>query len=271
MTRTSKSDWLNDWLAQMNNMYVSGHESFRKRLNLPDNSVVTIRYINLRGRYIWILTVESIEEDWSAIKTSLTNNQDFNLINEKFGKELNILLFSPTNPNIFSYKIFDRNYIDVDSNGLIMAFNSQLPNINQNPGTVKNRNKSLNDNFQLWTRSKLSKYSVINDFDAVFLNNGSGKDDYIYELKRVRENMDSWEPYTDELRNYERVNKISGMLSFNNMILAYNFDNPNHFAAHYNVNPQNSAIKGTKSVFSVLENSYIDKPKNYVSTRKRQR
>lgn len=269
MGQTVKNDWLNNWLSNNNNTFVSGDDKFRNSLNLPLEAKSTIRYINLRSKYLWILTIEAPEEVWRSVKEQLENNGLFNSINSKFQNKLNVLLFSPNTLDSFSYKSHNGNYIDTDSNGLQTMLNKELPEVNQNLGTRKEMNKSINDNFQIWTRSNLSKYCVINDFDAVYL---SDKQNIIYELKRVKEDISTWEPYIDDSRNYQRINQISSQLDFSNITIAYNLNNTSIFAVHKNLIPQASQISGVRAFYDVQSNGYItNSQKEYASKRKRQK
>ncbi|MGE7661319.1 hypothetical protein ACQKL6_06305 [Peribacillus sp. NPDC097197] len=270
MNQTEKNDWLNDFLAPKN--FVSSHESFRVALGLPEESFPSIRYINLSGKYLWLLTIEASEENWETIKNNLDKNQAYNLINSRFEEYLNVLLYSPEKMSCFSYKSYNSNYEDTDGNGLREKLKEELKSIDVNIGTSKEENKSLNDNFQKWTRENLSMYCVINDFDAVFLTNKEGEKCIIYELKRVGEDIVTWEPYTDETRNYQRVNDISSKLGFNNFTIAYNVKSTETFAVHYNIKPQVNQITGTRIIYDVKNNQYIKtSKKSYVSKRKRQK
>ncbi|MGH0601013.1 hypothetical protein [Bacillus mycoides] len=270
MSKTIKSDWLNDHLAHNSNSFVSGHDSFRVKLDLPEESIAAIRYINLSGKYLWLLTIEAAEESWQIIKDELGANETFKFINSKFENELNVLLFSPNKVGVFSYKGHSGNYVDTDGNGLKKILNNELNGINQNIGTRKAKNKSLNDNFQIWTRGNLSKYSVINDFDALQLTDEEGKKSMIYELKRVGEVITTWEPYVDDTRNYQRVNTISLKLGFNNITIAYNLNNTDAFAVHYNLKPDTTQISGTRMIYDLMKKAYDETTnRNYVSERKR--
>lgn len=270
MSQTVKSDWLNDHLADKS--YVSGHESFRDDLGLPKKAIPAIRYINLSGEYLWLLTIEAPEETWQIIKEELGENETFKLIKSKFENKLNVLLFSPDIEGSFSYKDHSRDYVDTDGNGLKQILSNELNGIDTNIGTIKEKNKSINDNFQIWTRENLSKYSVINDFDALQLTDEEGKKGMIYELKRVQEDIATWEPYVDDTRNYQRVNTISSKLGFNNVTLAYNVTNKDAFSVHYNLKPETSQISGTRMVYDFKKSAYDKATKtNYVSNRKRKR
>nr|WP_318540253.1 hypothetical protein [Terribacillus saccharophilus] len=267
MSNTEKKDWLNDYLAAQDYL-VSGHESFRLKLGLPEDSVPAIRYINLRGKYVWILTIEIVEEKWGKIKEELVSNEIFQLINSKFEDELNILLFSSENKGKFSYSSPKGSYEDINSEGLKEILNSELNGIDQNAGTIKLKNKSINDNFQYWTRENLSKFSVINDFDALYLTNQKGKKSMILELKRVEENITTWLPYLDDLKNYERINTISRKLGFSNITLAYNKKESNAFAIHYNLKTSTKYISGERTIFNIEEGTKT-KLENYESKRSR--
>ncbi|MFJ6264137.1 hypothetical protein ACIQGW_03840 [Lysinibacillus xylanilyticus] len=269
MKQTVKGDWLNDHLAS--NSFVSGHESFRIQLNLPEGSIPSIRYINLSGKYLWLLTIEVEEEKWDIIKNEIETNAVFKFINSKFENQLNILLFSSEKVDCFSYKSHNGNFVDTGSNGLKKILNNELSGINQNIGTRKLQNKSLNDNFQKWTRENLSMYSVINDFDALKLTDEEGKKSFIYELKRVQEDITTWEPYIDDTRNYQRMNNISSKLGFSNITISYNIDNSDEYAVHYNLKPTSTQISGRRIIFNIK--SGYDKSTNtqYVSVRERQK
>lgn len=267
MSKTKKDDWLNDYFSN-NNFFVSGHDNFRKDLNLPSASVPAVRYINFRQNFLWLLTIESPTTEWNDIKLNLIYNDIFQFINSKFEFKLNVLLFSSDDYISFSFKKFDGEFIDVDSSALKKILASMVKDVDQNPGTIKEKNKSLNDNFQVWTRENLSRYCVINDFDVLYLSNKIGEKSAIYELKRVDESIDTWQPYTNDSKNYDRIRKIALKLDFSDLTIAYNTYNTEKFAIHYNIRPETLQIAGEKVIYDINENKYEENSKvEYVSTR----
>jgi len=92
----------------------------------------------------------------------------------------------------------------------LCSFFEQInPAYTKNTGNVKAENQSINDSFQSWTRSNLSGFLTINDFDSLCLKE---KDSslHVLELKRVQEEPEEWCPYLDDFSNYYACQKISG-------------------------------------------------------------
>ncbi|MGN7299084.1 hypothetical protein [Ferdinandcohnia sp. SAFN-114] len=259
-TQTVKNDWLNDWFAD-NNYFVSGHEKFSESLNLPEETKVSIRYVSLNKNFLWLLTIEADEGLWQQIQEILEDNVVFDFINSKFEKKMNILIFSPTKQDYFCYKKYNGKYVNMDGDKLKSAFNNVLPNIDQNVGTIKEVNKSVNDNFQIWTRESLSKFSVINDFDAVYLTKDKQSKNQLFEFKRVKQDLSTWMPYLDDSSNYNRINTISNKLGFSNYTLVYKVEEQSKFAVHTNIVPQGSQILGLRMIYD-----YDNEVENYKHT-----
>jgi len=115
-------------------------------------------------------------------------------------------------------------------------------------GSSKAINKSMNDNFQRWTRQHLSKFLVINDFDGFYMKDSTV---FILELKRVRESCEKWHPYTDDISNYRACLSIvadSGFHRDNFKTIAYNdYDSSKVFVVIINELLKNS-IRGVKGI-----------------------
>lgn len=243
MAKTIKSDWLNDFLANQGAL-MSGHSSLSKLLGVSDDVLCCFRFIYdfLNNSIIYILTIEStvINELDLFIRNNPT--QSLKPFYDVFGSDLMVLFYSKAD-----FSLYDKNsnaINKISSSDLQNLVSNLNPNLTQNIGSTKAINKTVNDAFQVWTRSNLTKKCVVNDIDGFYYVE-SGKSKFL-ELKRVEEDLNTWRPYLDDLPNYRALREISTQLNGAMLVYAYQSENDNLLAMHYNLNTTSwNDIKGS--------------------------
>ena len=160
----------------------------------------------------------------------------------------------------------------LESIEMIEYFTKVDPEITQNPGTHKEINKTINDSFQIWKRNHFSKYMVFNDFDILILSKPT-----IFELKRVIESIDTWNPYVDDSSNYAALSLISNTNNIRLRVIAYQREREGQIALHDIIDASKAHIKGRYILCSPSDKvilggiSDFDKPTFYMSKRSRQK
>ena len=162
-------------------------------------------------------------------------------------QEIQIIVCSTTLSKSISeakFSYFSSNnsrFIEVDADGLAKdVFTKLNKNFTQNSGEVKDINKTTNDDFQLFTRQKLSRYIVANDIDAIIFNeklfNHQEKMVFL-ELKRIdtkHNTLDTWTPYFDDFNNYVALEKIAARVNNSKMrVVVYTKEENEFVAVHY--------------------------------------
>lgn len=226
--KTQKGDWFNKCLAS-NGAFVSSNEKFSFYFNL--DAPIELRFAKIGTTIVFILTINTTKSsDLRSFSLAIQQGK-LNLFSKYFSPL--IVLFYDSNSN---FKVLDssNNIISITSSGLEKLFEGHNSDFTSNKGSVKKVNKSINDGFQIWTRTNLSKYCVINDIDAFHLTD---KRIILFELKRVKENLKTWMPYTDDKSNYEAYNIIAKKTGGQAFTIAYQLDEENLVALHKDVIP----------------------------------
>ena len=231
--RTDKNDWLNSALAVKEDILVSGDPTFATRIGLPEEAIPSLRWIgNRKTNYQLLFTVEAEVKLWQIVQDVLRTSQIALALSKIIPDQITTtLLFSNefTKPGILppTGETFDElnffwvstngiDFIDVDSFGLTKIFCKLNAAFTTDPGAKKERNKTQNDGFQLWTAKNISGYVLVSDIDALNL-----KTKNLFELKRVKEKIETWEPYRDEESQYVAFKEISFEAGHKFQLLAY--------------------------------------------------
>lgn len=201
---TQKTDWMNDYLAD-NNYYVSDHLSYSKKMDLPENVKVSLRFFgNVRIGYVFLLAINASRSFW---KECITEKIKLHLktLNSLSSNPIPLLLFSDEAPKEFGIFTSDGRKQVVDDQGLSQFFSSYNSAFLADVGEAKAKNKTYNDSFQAWTIKHLSRYLTVNDVDSFsLLESNIGLLLNVIELKRPQEeSYETWLPYTDDTGNYK--------------------------------------------------------------------
>ncbi len=242
--KTEKKDWLNDFFSTDNSAFVSSHKTFASKLNLPETDV-SLRFIgNKRGIDCYLLVIILSDE---TLISNFKNNKKFEEQYNQFVKIFKkpFLTIVSVSEEVFFLKDSQHDFSKVDTNSLKAVLAKINRDITDNAGTFKTINKTTNDTFQTWTRKNLSKFKVINDFDVIRISS----EVIIFELKRVKEDSSSWEPYLDDLSNYIALDLIKKENGFSKMlVISYNADVENKLSVHKLLELNESFISGEKKV-----------------------
>jgi len=275
--RTAKDDWLNLQLAADVDVFVSGHPTFSERLGLSADTAATVRWFgNRRVGYTPMLVIEAAKSQWAIIEKMFARKKPSDGL-EHFltqGKAITILFSgeihkpslmpngTPFNEaNLFHVSQDGHNLLEMDSNGLVNFFHNINPEFVSNSGTTKSINKSHNDLFQLWTAKNLSRYLSVGDIDALDTNQLR-----LYELKRVEEDVNTWEPYLDESSQYTALRSLATSSGYSLILLAYNVSKQ-QYASHKITFVSNTEIRGERTIY---DNNGFGEPQMYQSSRRRQ-
>lgn len=224
---TNTDDWLHTQLSDNEDVFISGHYSFSKRLGIRQNVDTSLRFAaNRREIFGYFLTINASFIIWESIEKEIIETNSIIKKIEMFSDILNfpiaVILYDNETEEMFSVSTDLTQFKRVDSLDLKKYFSTYNPKIVENPGTFKDINRSTNDSFQTWTRKNLSKYLVINDFDMII-----PKKSMIFEFKRVQEDITSWRPYLDDKSNYLALMKICKSNNLEMKVIAYRQDTHN--------------------------------------------
>ena len=220
---TDKLDWLTDKLS------IFGFVSYKPEF----------RFIKLQDKYYFFFTIDSLEK---TDLISVMNENHYKTLNNKISD----LFIIGYDNNKFVITKDGNTFKELDDKELSIYFENLNPELTKNVGTSKEINKSQNDSFQIWTRKNLSKYSTINDIDAMYINKN---DIVLLELKRPKtQNHMVWNPYPDDIANYIALEDISKLLKCKYYIITYNINDENLVTLHFNLkfNKENKKIQGRK-------------------------
>jgi len=270
---TYTKDWLHSLAGSMDGVFVSGDPSFSKKIGITNACIVALRFAaNRREIYGYFLTIQSEKNCWNKIQTEIARSEivqkNILQLENMLNKKIPIIFFDNNHPEEFALSLDMNKYYNVNSDGLKEQFGKYNPEIIKNPGTFKHVNRSINDSFQRWTRSHLSKYLVINDFDIII-----PRMSFLIELKRVKENIIDWRPYLDDKANYLSLLNICNQNNLSMLTIAYNYDNEDIALHHIDVINDDS-ISGIYCICQFSD--IIDMNREnldvypYISARKRQ-
>lgn len=137
-------------------------------------------------------------------------------INSLFHVPISIYVFSGETPGKLNERIWVRD-AELSVNGLIAPeeyarlINERRRPLDWDEPQIKGLNRSLNDHFQIWTRTYLSGQLSINDVDALKTIERAGSDNIILicELKRPNESVETWLPYLNDVPNFMLAKSIA--------------------------------------------------------------
>jgi hypothetical protein len=217
---TSKQDWFTKELEDAG-VLVGGGESIAEKL-LLDETQVTFRFATSPdSSWMHFLTVGFGQQYSSTYEKNIFAKLSELGVRELF-PDLKILFYSDHRSGSFRIH-FGHLWESVSAIELQKKFFDVDPSFIGQSGNVKPINKSVNDLFQLWSRSYLNPYCVVNDVDALVTSTRPSK---IIELKRPVETISDWKPYRNDLANYQRSKELASITKSNIVNIAYNLDRP---------------------------------------------
>jgi len=217
---TAKQDWFTKQLEEAG-ILVGGGEAIAAKLLLPQSQTSFRFAVSPSSTWMHFLTVGFGQHYESSYEEAIFSRLRDLGVSEMFS-DLKILFYSEQRPGSFRIN-FGGIWETVDPIGLQTKFYDADPTFLGASGNVKPINKSVNDLFQVWSRSYLNPYCVVNDVDALVRGEKTNK---IIELKRPVESAAEWKPYRNDLRNYQRSKELSEMTSSEIVNIAYNLNKP---------------------------------------------
>jgi len=227
--RTIKEDWYNDLLGNTSDGFVSGHATFTQKLNLKEGEHCALRFVHREETLLIFLTIETA--DATAFSNQVLQNYQFKKLQALFGEHLYVLAFDAADH--FKMAKPGSATLDAHTSDTLEAFIAGIdPALVENKGTYKTINRSVNDAFQAWTRTHLTRNCVVNDLDALLI----GKDaQTVCELKRVKAALTDWKPYLDDYHNYKSFFFIAKEFKLQARVIAYQANNDQAVAFHFNI------------------------------------
>jgi hypothetical protein len=263
-------------LAQ-NEAFVSGARTFAIKLGLPPTTPVVLRFVHFRGAnketLIYILTIETGSGELISNFTSDAKRSEIiNNLSSLFNPLL-ILFYSENSTDTFYYlEPGQSTPQSITSEQLRDIFSALDNEITQNAGTGKQINRSTNDAFQVWTRLYLSRACIINDIDAFHasFDPRQSKRPIFYELKRVKEDLRTWMPYTDDAANYSSLLTINKNLNGIFRTLTYHEHPTDVIALHFIISSSRAEIAGRRMLVRPEDVVVYGLGEYYQSRRRRQ-
>lgn len=217
--QTNKHDWFTCVMSSKNYIFVSDDDIVQKLFGIDTGCEFSIRYIgNRKIGFQIVIIVKSESGDICALNKYPDEVQ--------FISKLSKIIFNQKIPIItcksnlsqsidaVSFGIFNidtKQIHPISAEKLADIFKKINPLYTEDVGAKKSVNKTLNDDFQLFTREKLSKFMVVNDIDALMF----GGVMVFVELKRIDTGITAiadWTPYLDDLSNYAALYSIAHRL-----------------------------------------------------------
>lgn len=239
-TQTAKLDWFTTHLSQQPNVLVSDDDFLLKVSNIASNGEFSIRFIgNASIGYRLFLIIKNDDLDFLSNQTLALNNL-IDFLNALLATDLIVIICKSSlssDISLANFYIYEKvrsffHYCNADR--LATAFTNINSNYTENVGETKSINKTVNDDFQLFTRTKLSRFLTANDIDAIVLEQNQTTQLYrierILELKRIDiqfNTVNTWKPYMKDYSNYNAVRYICNASGANDRTIVYYADNKN--------------------------------------------
>lgn len=236
-TQTSKFDWYTIHLSQQTNVLVSDDDFLLKLCNVKSDGEFSIRFIgNVSMGFQLFLIIKNDDLNFLANQTTALNKL-IDLLNNLLAVQLKVIICKSSlstdigTANFNLYKRETSAFHLCDGNNLAMIFSQLDSKYTENAGEAKAINRTVNDDFQLFTRAKLSRYLIANDLDAIVLENDQTtklfRIERILELKRIDINyntVETWRPYIQDFSNYMAVRYICNNSRANDRTIVYYAD-----------------------------------------------
>ena len=212
MNRTTKADWLTRYLYGKK-FWVGGTKVTYKE-NPLTAATQTIRYFHAsRSEFLVVYILEFIEpmdskQDYeSAIRFYLTEL----LIEPNF-----TLAIWPNQTHSFAVLKGKEYRQNLDTKTVLLAFADFDPALIGRSPYLKPINRSFTDFFHLWARQNMKGFQ--NDIDTFIQHK---ERIYMLELKRPKENTNTWKPYSADSSNYLQFASFCSVFDYELTNIAY--------------------------------------------------
>lgn len=219
--QTAKHDWYTRQLASQSHVFLSDDDIIHKLLDVPTGGEFSLRYVG--NKRIGLRAVIIAKSEMSGLRF-LDAYPDETLFLSRLAK----VLFKCPVPIITAQSMLSGDLASarfgvfntetktvslLDADGLAKGVFAKMdPDMVADSGAVdKAVNKTMHDDFHLFTREKLSRYLVVNDIDGILF----GGTLCLLELKRIAETAEGlakWKPYLDDYRNYQALRQLANSL-----------------------------------------------------------
>lgn len=212
MNKTTKADWLTRYLYR--NKYWVGGTKVTYKENPLLIATQTIRYFHASQSdflvvYIleFIAPLDSKQDYESAIRFYLT---------ELPMKPNFTLGIWPNQTHSFAVLNGAEYRQNLDTKTVLLTFKNYDPALIGKSKYIKPINRSFTDFFHLWARQNLKGFQ--NDIDAFIKHE---EKIYMLELKRPKENINTWRPYRADLSNYLQFANFCSVFGYELTNIAY--------------------------------------------------
>lgn len=238
--QTEKFDWFTTYLSQQPNVLVSDDDFLFKLFNTVSNGEFSIRFIgNARIGYQLFLIIKNDNLNFLSAQTQALNNL-IDFLNTLLATNLKVIVCKSslsTDISLASFHIYNKSnstFNACNADSLATAFTRINKDYTQNVGNAKTINRTVNDDFQLFTRTKLSHFLIANDLDAIIFKQDQITQHFsiekILELKRINirfNTVNQWKPYTNDTSNYLAVRSICDSIQAADRTIVYYSDEAN--------------------------------------------
>jgi hypothetical protein len=242
MNRTSKADWLTNYLYRKN-FWVGGtkvmHES-----NSKTTALQTFRYFQAgKMEFLLIYILEFLEplDEVIDYESAIQIFSDQLLIKPNF-----TLAIWPNKTHKFAILEDEIFYQNLDSDGVLQKFEKYDSDLIGKSSNLKPINRSFNDFFHLWARQHMKGFQ--NDIDAFTMHEGNM---HMLELKRPRESAKTWKPYRADTQNYLKFENFCSEFNFQLTNIAYTESEPGRLKIFKNVRFENEKLKYVTATLSI--------------------
>jgi hypothetical protein len=234
--QTNNNDWLFDLAKNDNKVLLSDDDFVFKLFGQKTHGEYSIRFVGnsvLGYKLLFLVKFEDI----MALKKY--KNEIYELcryFKEVFSssEEMPVIAcnkkLSEVHATRFAILDKEKEFILTDKNGLAHFFHKIDPKFSQNTGfLLKDINRSVHDDFQLFTRTCLSRFVVANDIDGII----NKSNPVLLETKRVSGDPSFWRPYIDDHSNYKSLSFIASKIpGASNLTIAYSNKYPGRASVH---------------------------------------
>lgn len=251
--QTEKFDWYTKLLSEHQHILVSDDDAIQKMFGVETGGEFSLRYVGNKSMGYKVVIIAKHPDDIVFLNRYPEEVMFISRMARMLFKQRvpiitckSELSASIANAKFGVFEVENKSVIECSADELakkvFFTLDSRLVN---NVGEVKELNKSINDDFQLFTRQKLSKYLVANDIDALM----TGGLLLFIELKRIDEafnDLADWMPYLDDFSNYSALHHISKTLEGSRVrVIAYP-KNKSSMVAIHEIDHMDDAVKNGK-------------------------
>ncbi len=224
--KTTKADWFTRYLSQKQ-FWVGGTVVSCKE-DISTTAVQTIRFFRANtSEFLVVYILEFVEPFDQTIDYETTIKSYLSVIPIKTNFTLAIWQNKSQTFSILKGETFRQN---LDDKQVLDEFKHFDPALIGKSAYLKPLNRSFTDFFHLWSRENMKGFA--NDIDA-FFKTSSGIE--MLELKRPKEKINTWRPYSADSVNYSQFANYCFQLNYKLTNIAYSEAEPQKIKVFKNV------------------------------------